>query len=232
MHFLTKSSNTQLKSSQKAFTMAEALIALAIMSVITTLTITTFQAFTYKKRLAQQLITEYNKLSQAQMLMIQDNRGGSLANYFTDDNTDKYHADSIINGYCKFLKCVNICSYTTPTGTCWKKWYAFDGSLQDWGQQSGAVLADGTMIVAENDGNKCTLNAGTGGINIYECGKLLIDINGFKGPNTMGRDIFRFYIGPNKLIPFGVAGDGDSQTYPFRGQQYTQKVLLEGDMNY
>jgi len=35
-------------------------------------------------------------------------------------------------------------------------------------------------------------------------GNFQIDINGLKGPNTLGRDIFQFYIGANGILyPMG-----------------------------
>lgn len=45
------------------------------------------------------------------------------------------------------------------------------------------LLADGTLL------------------NFNCVGNMLIDVNGYKGPNTIGRDIFYIQISENKLIP-------------------------------
>ena len=60
------------------------------------------------------------------------------------------------------------------------------------------ILADGTLIhlYASNvDGSS------TPGFLIY--GYIAIDVNGFKKPNVIGKDIFEVFILENKLSPFG-----------------------------
>ena len=68
-----------------------------------------------------------------------------------------------------------------------------------------------------------------------ECARILVDINGpNKGPSTIGRDLFRFFLTKNGLYPGGACNetwfvDDDCSTY---GQGCASKVLLEGAMNY
>lgn len=60
-------------------------------------------------------------------------------------------------------------------------------------EHSGAVAAKGIDFVKDNNGAMYTLYAA-----------FFIDINGYKRPNMLGRDIFKFYLGQDgTLYPAG-----------------------------
>lgn len=216
---------------KRGFTLGETLLALGIVGIVTAITITVFTQLTFKDRMAEQLKATYSQLSQAMMIMMAPT--GSMVNVFNDDNTDNYHADSILNTFCNNMKCVRKCSYTEPLGNCWHNnntWFRFDGTSSAWGSRSSAVLANGSLVFFEARRNDCTSTQHT---EFPVCGNIRVDLNGFNPPNIMGRDIFMFWITADKLLPAGVSGDTVSLvTAPERGQQYTQKVLSEGAMNY
>ena len=43
---------------------------------------------------------------------------------------------------------------------------------------------------------------------LFVVNKVDIDINGKKGPNTIAKDVFLFYVAANGIIPAGSSGEG------------------------
>lgn len=91
------------------------------------------------------------------------------------------------------------------------------------------VLADGNIVIFEHEqwvnSNCTTSQAGTYNV----CTYFNVDINGAKGPNIVGRDLFLFVIKENGLYPAGC----DYGSCPsWVGLDCACKVLREGAMNY
>jgi len=40
-----------------------------------------------------------------------------------------------------------------------------------------------------------------------DCADIFIDVNGFKPPNTVGKDIFGIRVSDTRVMPYGTAGD-------------------------
>ncbi len=119
----------------------------------------------------------------------------------------------------KILKHLNVLKYCGYDSGCWSKTtkgqhkgdtnYTFDESFGF----AKATLADGSSIglntyYTSNVGDKCLTRFQTGtdettGEPIYhdsnQCGLIIIDTNGLKGPNQIGADTFYFHITPNKI---------------------------------
>ena len=86
----------------------------------------------------------------------------------------------------KFLNKANWLNFNTDTG--YAKMQFADGMFL------------GTQIWAPN----CNNNRGSNSLN-YVCGAFYVDIDGYKGKNTNGKDIFLFYITKNgQIIPAGT----------------------------
>lgn len=70
--------------------------------------------------------------------------------------------------------------------------------------QSGATLFFVTMENLMPDNNRINGIKASGGALFNPAAKITIDVNGKDAPNTLGRDIFIFYLGHNgKLYPWG-----------------------------
>ncbi len=67
---------------------------------------------------------------------------------------------------------------------------------------SGAVLNSGEWFYLLISPVTCTDPADTEGF-ANGCGSITIDVNGFKGPNTIGRDIFAIDILEDRIVPVG-----------------------------
>ena len=66
----------------------------------------------------------------------------------------------------------------------------------------GFILKNGAFVILAQESMNCEVPVGT----YTRCGYMLIDVNGFNGPNTVGKDIFGLSITQNLLVPFGIRG--------------------------
>ena len=101
-----------------------------------------------------------------------------------------------MNKYCTVLNCINKCNIGTPgcfnTQTSMTTLYG--GSFPDTiTSYSSAILSNGMTIYFA--ASSCTLTT--------YCGYIVVDVNGFKGPNILGRDIFEFQVAPNGVFAIG-----------------------------
>jgi hypothetical protein len=96
-----------------------------------------------------------------------------------------------------------------------------------------AILNDGMLIDIEDDHNGCTRDRGDGPLDGKVCGNIYVDVNGFNGPNKIGRDVFIFWITKEAIYPVGITFDttmtcGASST----GNGCAGKILREKAVNY
>lgn len=239
MQYLKIEKNILKCTKKLAFTLAEVLITLGIIGVVAALTIPSLLNKTNNTEFVVGLNKAVSIFSNSLNLLKIDN-GGSLANaYSTKDNA--------IDAFCSNLKCAQICYSTDDQTKCYHSndWYMLDGrsGWQDYSTigNVSAILADG-MIFSMGWTSTCNVSDG-GSLGNIICASLTLDINGFKGPNKMGRDMFEFYIAQDKLVPNGSPGtfyatlqaidcNPNVNTGPFNGCACAGKVLSEGAMNY
>lgn len=194
-----------------AFTIAEVLITLGIIGIIAALTIPALINKTNDLEMQIGLKKNYSLFSQLVQKIASDN-SGSLKNVFPNVADGRY-----VNLYSPYLQYSKICSSNIDTGGCWHspgKWYDYNGALptiitsQFYSQQGGIVLNDGTLVLvsAGSDGN-CTRGwmawENSGDNNYPTCTVVFVDVNGFKGPNRAGKDIFELLI----QEPGKISGD-------------------------
>lgn len=204
--------------SSNGFTLAEVLIALGIIGVIAAITlvnlINTINDAQYKETWKKQ----YAVIEQAYMQVLKD-KGGNLTNvYTTDTGSESFKND--IKAKMSYIKdCSGAAGYGgsgsgSDDGGCWhasSKWYSLDGAaysdnaLQAHG---GFVLKDGSFLLFSIVAGDCTQSTGS----YYRCGLIYIDLNGFKKPNTIGKDIYAVSCLSNKILPYGVQGKEDYAT--------------------
>ena len=202
------------------FTLAEVLITLSIIGVVAALTIPglvrNFQEAQWKATAKK----TYSELVQATKLLSIEN-GGNFISAFKIDGTS--NSSTFRNKYCTSLKCL---IKGIAGGECWHTsttFYRLDGDAIGYGWGPCAILSDGTFITFYFNSDDCTTNEGGG---IYVCGRITFDVNGFKGPNVCGRDIFNAYVTKNGLIPGGVNTSDNCTT---QGLGCMVKVLKNED---
>lgn len=186
---------TSLFSLKKAaFTLAEVLITLGIIGVVAAMTMPSLIQNYQEKATVTKLKKCYSLVSQAYVSILND-EGGSDTLQAGDDL-------EMMEKFGKYLKYQKTCgrnkgcfpnvTYKSVTGNGYSKWE------DDTTDRSRAILTDGTLIMF----NKSAMWGGNEGNYLYA--QIYVDINGFKGPNQLGRDFFYFYINPEKIVPAGA----------------------------
>lgn len=173
---------------KKAFTLAEVLITLGIIGVVAALTLPSLIQNYQKKALETSTKKFYSMMSQAVRQYMSDEGVDDLRNTPLDDNCDnadnweKCVYQKRANFVTKYLKVVKICGENEK---CFAESYKKLGSSEDmdynaWYPQY--ILADGSIVTFEDADD----NAGPIGI--------FVDVNGKKGPNKNGYDLWSMSI--------------------------------------
>lgn len=214
----------QFYKKTSAFTLAEVLITLGIIGVVAAMTVPALIQNTQDNELKKSWKEIYSQIAQATNQLIADN-GGTLgdvcsADSSTDSNYLSDNADCITTLYSSILK--NTGTYLTANvwtdNTISYKYLNGD----PWGtigypnihMINGAIL----YILRLNGLN-----------NSY----MFVDVNGKKGPNIVGKDMFILWIYPNTLHPAGWSGDWhftktcDPTNAAEHGQGCSQKYLFD-----
>ena len=201
-----------------AFTLAEVLITLVIIGVIATLTVPSLIQRTNNQEYVSGLKKAYSVLSQALQQIIADEGA-------PESSEDAWNApNNITNTFKKHLNVVKECSNDCMKQR-YKSLYGTAYGSSNWSisidYQAGSgklVLSDGMQIALGGSVN-CTasthFNNGAGKI----CGRINVDVNGEKGPNKLGRDLFWFSI------------TEDGRIFPCCSNETLQDTYMCGDTN-
>lgn len=198
---------------KKAFTLAEILITLGIVGIISALTIPTLIQNYKKQVLVNQLKKATSEISQGLKLMMAEDEVTSLTQINGAVSYCSYHNRFETDWHCiplgkRFLSSFKGSRYVTNIQDIpnykWK--YLNEEKYEVPGIVSAHILADGAMIlwgehwlgdVQMTESN--AIKNGDGYVMVFT-----IDVNGFKGPNQWGRDLFYFMASPEgNLIPAG-----------------------------
>lgn len=149
--------------------------------------------------------------------------------------------------YKPYLNIVKDCGCDTNTSAteCWSKetTKALNGKTFKYGYPGAigittchARLADGTSVSFDRWGaTDSPIGTGAGISDVFV---IAVDVNGDKGPNTMGRDVFYFTLAKNKntLVAAGVDNNSPqctpNDTTLYAGVDCAAKVLFGGTMDY
>ena len=224
--------STNFKS--KAFTLAETLITLSIIGVVAAITVPTLMSNMNKQTYVTGLKKAYNQLQNAiKMLPVVDPSCYPSVNNCLDLSIDDKFGDD---------EKMNLQNASVQTFAQVFKHHKIGSTKEECGR---ALPYHGACVIT-NDGMIYS------SYNNYGMTHLNVDINGTKGPNKIGRDIFTFVIENNKLR---AAGDSYTieyhsytapSTYEYCTTEYvnndtskgfydsycTGKVLREGKMDY
>ena len=170
---------------KKAFTLAEVLVTLGIIGVVSAMTVPTLMQNYQKKSYVTQLNKVYNEIQQAIVQLMTDRNAVNLKE--SGINSTAATQNFIKN----YFKVVNTCnqSLTPCFGDSYKllngQTYGTSGHVN-----TSYVLTGGAAIrplyVAEGSAGKIV--------------NILVDINGQQGPNILGRDTFYMAIYNNGSI--------------------------------
>lgn len=185
------------------FTLAEVLITLGIIGVVAAMTIPTLMNNIGSAEIKSKLKKEHSILSQATMSVASEN-GGSLQSACAVDD------DGVCFGalFKPYFATVDYCPGDGST-RCWHKpneffWLGGTPIPQDWSTNvSTMVLKDGSLLAFMGGKSDCSYTPDARHKTDKMCGTIYLDINGFKKPNTLGKDIFTFWFLQNSVVPDG-----------------------------
>jgi prepilin-type N-terminal cleavage/methylation domain-containing protein len=186
---------------KSAFTLAEVLITLLIIGVISSIVIPTIINDTQNEEFYTLLKKDYGMLASVSKRMMLDN-GGNLSGLFDDANDMQNEFGNYIIFSKKCTTATSGCFYT-GTNT-YKTLHGDDGWFDHTQYGATSILNSGEIILFKLDQTDCQHNYGAGSPAAHSCGWLHIDVNGFKGPNILGKDIFGFWVTLTGIYPFGI----------------------------
>ena len=229
------------ENKKRGFTLAEVLITLAIIGVFAALTLPTMIANHQKKVYVVQLQKAVSTLEQGFKMMMADDAVDKLQ--YTSvfeltldsengecQSTDYNNDEACTKFFDAWKKYFNISDISTNHYTEWK---SLDGSQydDDLDDYYFIKLLDGTymiplMLLCDDSDITVTI---VGEENINILGSVYVDVNGEKGPNTYGRDVFHLYVQPDGIL-VGM-GDGTKETCTsssYDGRECTSYLMNNG----
>ena len=170
------------QAARPAFTLAEVLVTLGIIGVVSAMTVPSLMQNHQRKTYVTQLHKVYNELSQA---LVQYQNDNNAVNVKEAGLTNQAALENFVE---KYFKVVNDCgSDKTP---CFASEYRkLSGEITAvWMPKTHYTVASGASL---GIGEVMT------GDTLF---RVYVDINGQKGPNIFGRDIFIMFIYKNGLL--------------------------------
>ena len=218
---------------KKAFTLSEVLVTLGIIGVVAALTLPVLVTKYQQKQVVEQLKKVYATLEQAFKL-------SEYENGFADEWVE--HGSTTVNNevmskyfdtyWRPYLKIIKTCDSYSDCG--YSKSYFYDINNQN----SGALIADKSTRIAVilNDGTLLSFVP----MNWYSADspymskiqQIRVDLNGPRGKNRYGRDVFNFVIDLEKhfIKPLGYDKQGNdcNRNPSSAGQQCLKRIIEAG----
>lgn len=224
---IQKSEDYMLNKRKSAFTLAEILVTLMIIGVISVLTIPGLQQNAQIQANVAAAKKAYSTVSNATKEL--KTAKGPIR--FWDMSSAKTIADM-------YKERVNINPYDIESYPIKN----VDGSSGDssslFGQNNSFMSADGMYFFITGISSTCT------GDGANTCFRVNVDTNASKGPNKIGYDLVSFVVTPEGVIPAGTpqpssgsdAGNGSdsgtTDTAPSGGWDKTVQIITEGKISW
>ena len=204
---------------KNGFTLAEVLITLGVIGVVAALTLPSVISKFQNQAYLAALKKSYSTIQNAHLRVVGEYgepREWILFNYIADQGTDNSKNTKIADSYAKYIvgkycghapmgksSCINLeptMSYKVlngqnAQGNTWYASYSIYHYTYQYNLSSGATVA---LLFAENSGGGVFWNLWHKNIKIL----YIIDVNGTKKPNQVGRDIYYFMLKDDKLQPY------------------------------
>ena len=229
----------------KGFTLAEVLITLGVIGVVSAMTLPTLIQKQRDKANVAKLQKVYSVLSQA-VLRAKNEQGEFSAWSMPNSQAGCNEVFANIKPYIKYIKdCGN-------KSGCWAenvksltggdaRWYGNNLNALIQNGYYSFILSDGTNVIIDILSIKDKSIKDSFGINLQDFSNdyttFVVDINGNKAPNVAGRDIFIFLLSNKGLVPAGYYNTTNCTTDSSKsttdaGFTCAFKVLQEKGINY
>lgn len=192
----------------KAFTLAEILMVILVVATIALMTIPNLIVNSQKTQTVTKLKKSYSLISEVFQRSTADN--GMPPNWDLGTTYDQANNIRVMETYIiPYLTVAQNCGFTN-TGSCKRhaRYYLNNNSFNLLGYQ--IMLKDGTILLLNLDGGS-SLGLPPRYIQIY------LDLNGYKKPNIVGKDIF------------ALTFDTTQNRLQFWGQVYSRASLLNNE---
>ena len=215
----------------KGFTLAEVLITLGVIGVVSAMTLPSLVANYQKKQNVVLLKKFYTNFSAALLKAAQEEGCVGDFNCYFDAigvTNNSNTADRVEKAYNSILKHLNATRCTNPTGTGFVTAQCADYTINHNYDGSGTDALFHYSFVT-NDGMYISYVAS--GSSTYG-GWIVVDVNGPKKPNREGRDIFTFWIfeGNKPLSPVARGNCTEDDKY---GQSCAARIIKNNwEMDY
>lgn len=174
----------------RGFTLAEVLITLGIIGVVAALTMPTLIQNYQKMQTAVKLKQTYSLMMQA--LTNAENDYGPVAEWSVVNS--KTFCEKYIRPYYKIVKEYNPEDFPSDIHILCRKTKNICDAYGGFRTSQKVILANGAMLVP------APLS-----VNGENTSTIIVDINGIKGPNRFGRDVFAFNLeSKHGIIPYGM----------------------------
>ena len=191
-----------------AFTLAEVLITIGIIGVVSALTIPSLINNYKAHRLRSQFLKSYSTIQQ-------------VFKQWEDDglpNAEDYSTGTFYKSFKKYLNGVTDCG---PTGSiCYGKDVTHDYYsifTNSSGSFAGSRINDGNLLL--QDGTNIMFEDGRASVGIIT---VSVDLNGYKNPpNLFGYDVFMFQFSDSEFKPMGSPNT-----------RYTNSCIRSGDNGF
>ena len=190
-----------LLSRLAAFTLAEVLITLGIIGVVAAMTMPTLINNINKKHWITGYKKAFSELSQIHQLLNSETGGSYMAKCNDFDDV------CLKNLFAEKMKVVEYCKENVPN-KCQESSTYLNGRTRGINQTTEVndpwptiVTASGYSVKFRFHGNDCSEFIEGYSQKLPTCGWMQIDVNGFKRPNVVGKDIYFLNIFKNKLFP-------------------------------
>lgn len=231
--------------SGKAFTLAEVLITLGIIGVVAAMTLPTIIQKQQDKVTVTKLKKMYSVLSQSYLFALEENGTpdswgfGSRDSGTVDPDDTNYTANNALimkNILFKQVKNMRICDKALDKTSCGlaDNYYYEGGSTASnlYSKVSSLSMIDGNSIMILINSGTCSEIRGNNKYLKNICGWIFVDINNVKAPNTIGRDLFGFYLTKYGIIPEGTPEETMYNISTENGHGKTAWIIFNENLDY
>lgn len=211
-----------INKAKSAFTLAETLLTLGIIGVIAAMTMPGLQQHSQMQANAALVKKAYSTLSNATKLLKLEN--GPVRMWDLSSKTE------IIKLYREKMSFMVEPPEAYPVKFLNGNDRSAEGDM--FAEKNGFVTTDGMLWYIESTSATCSMTSD----NMKNaCIDIGVDVNGQKGPNVVGKDIFAFYVtNDGSVYPDGGGFDLTPSTCSksSTGWGCTARVLQEGKINW
>lgn len=209
--YLNNSFNSRLCKVKFGFTLAEVLVTLGIIGVVSAMTVPTLMQNYQRKSYVTQLHKFYNELSQA------------LVQYQTDRNALNLReagftsSDALRSFFKSYFKVVNDCGEEIEP--CLLRSHEYKKL-----SGAGGIGVELTYYLTIASGASMTFSSTLNG----DCvASIYVDVNGSQGPNIAGRDLFAIYVYNDGTIDDAPGEGGVKPNKEMRDTAFTNNCTTD-----